>query len=360
MFVLEALLLTFLTTPVVVVLYPPKYRKRAVIAGSECNNIIDHEDTPKDAIGQYRLISRLTVILDKLEHLPSIISMIQLFRPFVLDLSQQEPPNSVHSSPNLEGGAFPPSLTASPSTIQALRLIELSEYTIANMNTSIAGTLIHTDPLLNLFKTFCDMSNIPVSPSLSVVSFDEFATIVTDHARETLSHMVVVPWLPFHDPTTHNSDYPHTSGDHRAPDAQRDDMRSTKPIDMLSNSGIVTESSPGPHSQFVRGIFTQSSVNVALFMSLDRGHSESGDYSHQHVVFPFFGGADDRLALMMVVGMCGNSETTAKVIRVARHTGSATEECVPEFSHTPVNDGQGRTIITDVQHNGHTNRVGHG
>lgn len=358
MFVLEALLLTFCTTPVVVMLYPPKYRKRAVLVGH--NGVGDHEEPQKDAIGQFRSISRPMVILDKLEHLPSIITMIQLFRPFILQISERDAADLVQSSSGLEHGrTFPPTPTTSSSTVQALRLIELSERTSAVMKSSIVDSLIYTDPLLNLFKTFCDMSDIPVSPSLSVVSFDNLATTVIDHARENLSHIVLVPWLPSHVLNTHRPDYAH--GAHLASHDQVEEAKSAKSTDTHLNPGIVTKPSSGPHSQFVRSIFTQSSVNAALFMALDGEHTKFGHYTHRRVVLPFFGGPDDRLALRMVVQMCGSPDTTAIVLRVTGHSGIAEGPSVPEINYTPINGGRGKPAVEDVQYSGHgTNIVGNG
>lgn len=43
MFVLEALVLTFVTTPLVTWLYPPQYRVRTAATGANFNNVTDGE-----------------------------------------------------------------------------------------------------------------------------------------------------------------------------------------------------------------------------------------------------------------------------------------------------------------------------
>ena len=79
MFVLEALLLTFMTTPVVAFLYPPQYRTRASTQG-EFGAVVDKNDKKdpsrlearssgaRSEDGVYGTISkkRFTVVPDKL------------------------------------------------------------------------------------------------------------------------------------------------------------------------------------------------------------------------------------------------------------------------------------------------------
>ena len=353
MFVLEALLLTFSTTPVVVALYPPQYRKRAAITGPDYERLIDHEDTSKDtddprlpAIGQHEWTSRVTVVLDKLEHLPSIIAMTQLLRPLLLEASLRDP---AQSNDLERDGLSPSTLIDAPSFIQVLRLMELSDHTSAIVKSSAADSL---DVPLRVFKTFCDINDIAVSSSLAIVPFDSLVTKVLDHARETNSQTVLVPWLPYQVPTSSNSTHP--NGEQSAPQLRVVDVRTTSSDEAL----LQKETSPELHSQFVRGIFAQSSMNVALFV--DRGRFELG-YSAQRAILPFFGGPDDRLALAMVVQMCGDPKTTAKILRVANRGHAVHEREIEQTEHvySAVNNNR-EAAGADVHHGAHgTNLVGH-
>jgi hypothetical protein len=67
------------------------------------------------------------------------------------------------------------------------------------------------------------------------------------------------------------------------------------------------------HSQFVRGVCSQSKTDVALFVdqnTLDStsivGNCDGVGVLYQHVFLPYFGGPDDRLALDFVVQICAN------------------------------------------------------
>jgi hypothetical protein len=194
---------------------------------------------------------------------------------------------------------------------------------------------------------------VPVSTSLSVVPFDGLATKVTDHARENLSHLILVPWLPHTVPITQAPGH-HSVADHfhHAPSTPGGGAGSTNPFDVLFNFGIAEQSSSAVHSHFVRGIFSQSTVDVALFV--DRGRAGPGHYSKQHILLPFFGGPDDRLALAMVVQLCANPMTTAKILRVTKCDAPIDEPERPERAHTTDKDRHGDALADALRENGLT------
>jgi hypothetical protein len=70
MFVLEALVLTFMTTPLVTLLYPPHLRRRISAAGIfdyvADDEAVSAKKVEKATEGDFK--TRFTVVLDKLEH----------------------------------------------------------------------------------------------------------------------------------------------------------------------------------------------------------------------------------------------------------------------------------------------------
>ena len=98
MFVFEALFLTFMTTPVVMLLYPPEVRTRVTSTGPDYGAVT--EGTAKDAnqtesgTAKPRLSddsdgeawkSHFTVVLDKIEHLPGMMTITQLINPYQVE-----------------------------------------------------------------------------------------------------------------------------------------------------------------------------------------------------------------------------------------------------------------------------------
>lgn len=338
MFVLEALVLTFITTPLVTWLYPLQFRRRITASGATFLNVSDDEAARGHVTGSdENLKTRFTVVLDKLEHLPGMMAMTQLIQP---SLSE---PRSVSTQKDV----LPRSITT-----QALRLIELSDRVSAVMKSSISDTLLLTDPMLSIFRMFGHLNGIRVLPALSIVKFDDLAYSVAEHAKNHDSDMILIPWLP---PV-------HTSIDRNSPtpplDAHQPPLPppitpnptavsnasgfkshfSHNPFDMLfkSSEGSGMPGSGGNdisnsvsiiHSQFVRGVFSQSKTDVALFVDQNTLDLSSivgnSDGVGVHVFLPFFGGPDDRLALDFVVQICANSRVKGTVVRMTKSDEAA-------------------------------------
>ena len=299
MFVFEALVLTCATTPTVSFLYPPHLRTRATATGSSFANVRDSKDNESGIDNRSSskhkeegvAKRRFTVVLDKLEHLPSMMAITQLLQPPPPAYSQTESLSS--QSPREEHEAS--------THFGALRLLELADRPSDVMKSSATDALLHTDPLIAIFRTFAELHGLPVSTSLSIVPFDSLATSVAEHVRAVESQLVLVPWiLPAQAP-----EIPDTGG---ASNVAQD--RST-PFDALFRAD---RSTPLVHSHFVRGVFAQAGTNVALLI----GRAPLGVREQTHVFLPFFGGPDDRLALDFVVQLCANPRVRATVVRITK------------------------------------------
>lgn len=329
MFVLEAMLLTFMTTPVVTILYPPHLRVRVTATGANFNNVdgevarnrsntrgsctSDHPDDTK-----WR--SRFTVVLDKVEHLPAMMSLTQLIHP-------SSPP--AHSSSHSSISSLRLSGGRRDVNIDALRLIELSDRVSAVMKGSAADTLVRTDPTLEIYRTFGDIHGVDVTTSLAIVSFDDLAASVVDHAKNNTSHLVLLPWLPpIHDP---DSPWDQIADSH--PPTPMHHGPSANPFDALfkATHGGVTSTSV-VHSQFVRGVFSQCpDIDVALYVdpvARSPGDTFRKSTAH-HLVLPFFGGPDDRMALEWTVQLCSSTRVSATIIRIRK------EDIVEEVQEPP-------------------------
>lgn len=310
MFVLEALTLTFITTPLVTALYPPERRVIATSGGAS-PKIRDEERRDFDADKKSLMNEtqpwryRFTVVLDKIEHMPCMMALTQLVCPPVLDFSSlttvvsmstaSDPAPLKHKMPEV--------------SISALRLIELSDRTSAVMKSSTADTLTHTDPLLGIFRMFGELNDLPVSTSLTIVPHDDLAYNVALYAKRNASQLVLLPWLP---PCVGTAE----TNEGATP---RRDKFDHNPFEAIF-SASRDRSTSAIHSQFVRGVFAQSETDVALFVDpgnhLNTGAGTAGG-SH-HIFFPFFGGPDDRLALEFVVQLCANPKINATVLKMEK------------------------------------------
>ncbi|KAH9035600.1 Sodium/hydrogen exchanger family-domain-containing protein [Lactarius hengduanensis] len=337
MFVLEALLLTFATTPTVSFLYPPHLRARATATGPSFANVRDPKDdesgtrdrwpsTGHDEDGVWK--RRFTVILDKLEHLPSMMAITQLLQP----PAPPTYPRTESSSSSQRSGME----EEEPAHFGALRLIELTDRPSDVMKSSATDALLHTDPLLAIFRTFSELNGLSVSAALSMVPFDALATSVGEHVRAAGAQLVLVPWLPSAQAAPEPGGVPTSDAADAAATADR------SPFDSLFRTSGSTSLL---HSHFVRGVFAQAGTNVALFV----GRAPLGVREETPLFLPFFGGPDDRLALDLVVQLCANPRVRATVVRVTKHDGRA-ELAAPEAAHLAKDkvevDMQANTIMT--------------
>ncbi|KAI8981158.1 Sodium/hydrogen exchanger family-domain-containing protein [Trametes punicea] len=338
MFVLDALLLTFMTTPAVSLLYPPKYRIRvpgggATVPGSApgAEDAVQRSEGfdqgRRDGLVQR---SRFTVVLDQIEHLPGMMALTQLVLPPLPRSAYAEKGGATSSSgASTRSTGDKPAASKEPLScvvsVDAIRLIELSDRTSAVMKSSNAESLARRDPILNVFTAFGALNGVRVGSSLAIVTFDDLGSSVADHAQRHSSQLILVPWHPplySPDPSLPKAPEPssvaenayNTSSSHPAAPPRIAHLQN--PFEALfhsSNSSPENADTAVLHSQFVRSLFASAKTDVALFV--DR-HLPDGAY---HLFVPFFGGPDDRLALEFAVQLCANPRISATVVRVTKH-----------------------------------------
>lgn len=297
MFVFMALVLTFITTPLTVFFYPPRYRDHGGMA---------LERAPTSGTGATTsdefMRTKFAVVLDDIDQVPSAMTLTQLFQSHSARLNVAEKALTEKSNESETSAISYPRNKGSIS-VDALRLIELTERTSAVLRSQSADALNRNDPALSVLRTFGRLNRFTVSAFLSVINYDEFSSYVANHAREFGSQAVVIPWpLAPHAtevPTGHHFGLPYG------------------PFDSLfsKTSGRDDADSFVVRSQFARKVFATSPSDVALFV--DRGLStDSGSTIYPHVFLPFTGGPDDRLALSFVIQLCLRDAISATVVRM--------------------------------------------
>jgi len=309
MFVLHALVLTFMTTPLTLLIYPQRHRVHIGVNQKENRDLTDVERLPDDGSSD-EFKTRFAVVLDKLEQLPAIMTITQL-----LSNSSSHYIPTLSESSSDEKGSIRDVSSFRPVSVDALRLIELTERTSAVMISAEADYVLQTDPIVSVFRTFGALNRVPVRASISVVNYDEFSNSVARHVDESSSQMLLVPWKASANDGTANS-------------------AGFNPFDNLFKRTIATEyTTEVVNSHYIRKVFAGTRTDVCLI--IDRGLSASGNPGSHHIFLPFFGGPDDRLALSLVVQLCaGDSGVTATVVRIKKTAGHETAEVTEEVKTT--------------------------
>lgn len=315
MFVLHALVLTFMTTPLTLLFYPPQHRVHYGAVTKRASGISSSPESGAEAPQsdiQDAIRTRFAVIVDRIEQLPAVMTLTQL-----LQSSSAATPESAsvsdHSSNEKAALAALHRQAEDPQiSVDALRLIELTNRTSAVLKSQEADALVHSDPVLAILKTHGYLHRMTVSTSLAVVGYEDFSDKVTEHSRASSSQMVILPWtsgLTSVDEATDATAGNEISGSSNA-----------SPFDALFQQKREGDHhAVAQHSQYIRRVFADTPADVALFW--DRGFPqafgpESG--ARYHVFMPFFGGPDDRVALAFAVQLCRNAGVTATVVKVRK------------------------------------------
>ncbi|KAF7355776.1 Cation/H+ exchanger [Mycena sanguinolenta] len=282
MFVLHAIILTCLTTPLTMFFYPPKYHKQEGTNTAK----IDSEVAPRRSASEDEVKTKFSIVLDRIEQIPAAMTLAQLLQP-----PTSRPPSYI-------------------STVDEKGL-ELTNRTSAVLKSQEADLLLHNDAIVSVFRTFGYLNRIIVSAALSVVNHDDFPDAIAQHAADSESQMVIIPWSRGATSVLDEAEEPgHTSG-----------IRN--PFDgIFHKTAIQDQTSSVVYSEFIRKVFLHSTTDVALFV--DRGlnlqYSGSAD---QHLFMPFIGGPDDRLALAFLVQLCANPGVHATVVRIRKTESSS-------------------------------------
>ncbi|CAA7264256.1 unnamed protein product [Cyclocybe aegerita] len=304
MFVVHALVLTFMTTPLVIAFYPPNYRIHH--RGGDEKPAGDEAALPPRPPSNGDHKTKFSLVLDKIEALPAAMTLLQLLHSpsVVLPFSHLSSVNGKALEAGLDDEDHTEAPLRSAITIEALRLMELTARTSAVLRSQEAESLIYNDPVVSVYKTFGHLNQLNVSASLSVVNFEEFPEAVAKHVKDTGSEMVIIPW-------------PRGVTSVLEEAVQGQQVGTRNPFDgIFHKTTTEDQTSSVVYSEFIRSVFSHSPSDTALFVDRGLTTAPTGN-AKQHLFLPFFGGPDDRLALTFLMQLCENYAVSATVVRMA-------------------------------------------
>jgi hypothetical protein len=289
-----ALVTTVATTPLTSVLYPPWYQKKLEAwKRGEIDwdgNRLAESASDKDSLEklQSSSVRRLLVYL-RLDSLPSLFT-------FVSFLGGEEP--------------LKPAVQ-----VHGLRMLQLTERTSSVMMSSEADEYTMRDPVVNAFRTFAQLNHVAVSGNVSVVPESSYAETIIGKASDMSSDLVLIPW---------NETGTISEGDDS---------------NIIPDNHFQDRFANGAQMSFMRDLLDSATCNTVIF--IDRGfgpvpvqdsrslHRTVSGLSIHHevtvspvtnlkrnVFFQFFGGADDRVALRLVLQLAHSTNITASIVQV--------------------------------------------
>lgn len=312
-----ALVTTVATTPLTKALYPPTYQKKVERwRRGEIDwdgNPIDHSDHSQEEPITKPVESQIRKLMVhlRLDSLPSLFTFITLLSPESIPSAQAD------------GADSPPEqviqIKKRPLEVHGLRVIELTDRTSSVMHLTEGEDFYSLrDPVVNAFRTFSQLHDVAVSGRVAVVPTDSYAETLMSQASDVSSDFALIPW----------GEYGSVSEDQSFPVAMSasERFRSSMHLDFINqtlqkaagtcNAGIFIDNGFGGIAKPVdRPELTRTKSALSIRSYRDLPTLPVANKCH-HIFFPFFGGADDRVAIRVVLQLAKNQHVTASIVRI--------------------------------------------
>ena len=201
-------------------------------------------------------------------------------------------------------------------TIHAARFMQVNERFSTLFLASNENETIQRDPALNIFKSFGKFRRITVVPHICMTTSQEFAKDISHLAYEQKSDMVI---LPFYQKPQSLSQRPSTVSDKNHgnnnisswfhPDKHEKTESTSSSDDIKSRITDIAD-------QLLRKCKTKVGILV------ERENQKSFNDTAQ-ILVPFFGGPDDREALLFALRLCVQKAAHIHVLHVWASDGSS-------------------------------------
>ncbi|KAJ3042898.1 K(+)/H(+) antiporter [Rhizophlyctis rosea] len=283
--VLLAIATTVTTTPLVTWLYPPSYYNKQYQPSED--DILKDQD---QLLHPLKHDMKLVVCVPNISSVPSLMTFVEFLSP-----SSSSSTTTTTSS------------TTGKTIIHAVRLLPLTDRMSHLLLAVNQGETIQRDPALNVFKTFGNLRDVAIHPHVILSEGKDFAREVGQFVGSEGGDMVVIPWH-------HASKTVSTVGG----------VEATKGSGGGGNlwtqwfgaaaggggqgGGDEGEGDSTPVGDIAYLLMKKCRSKVGVLV--DRGYEgasvgEGGEKAKMHVLVPFFGGPDDREAVLVGLRMKG-------------------------------------------------------
>lgn len=332
MFVVMALITTFLTTPLTVSLYPnwyqvkvERWRRGEIDWNGNPVERDDHSDSVAAAKGQLKPVPvRKLLVYLRLDGLSGICTLAALLSPNRGDTlstplvhpakapKQTEP----QSEQAVEDAVAPDGDEETALKVHGIRLMELTDRDSSVMKVSVQDHGLW-DPVINTFRAFGEWHELSLMAGVTVVPEHSYAdTVIHMASQDVATDLLLLPWSETGTLADRQNGLEVDNAGRFANGGYAGFV--TDVLDRLpGHVGVLVDHRPAtatkerpPNRRSPSGLSIQESLWVSP-------SAPAGSRSH-HLIFPFFGGEDDRFALRLVLQLLQNDHVTASVIQVPR------------------------------------------
>ncbi|KAJ5305875.1 hypothetical protein PENANT_c015G05478 [Penicillium antarcticum] len=323
-FVVMALVTTFLTTPLTTWLYPSWYQTKVE---RWRRGEIDWDGNPVQTETRNNSITlakehlRTTPVrkllvylrLDGLSGICTLAALLSKNRSIPTRLHPTKTPKKTDQTIEDQTPDTEPETDESLLGVHGVRLIELTDRDSSVMKVAAAGEHALWDPVVNTFRAFGDWHDLSLMAGVSIIPEYSYADSIVDMVTNDNADLLLLPWSE------------------TGTLADRQNGLEVDATNRFAN---------GIYTNFVADILDRVSGHVGIFLergltstvkrpTLDRTISgggmsiqssifarlPTGNRVH-HVVLLFFGGVDDRFALRLLLQLVRNDHVTATVIQM--------------------------------------------
>lgn len=323
-FVVMALVTTFVTTPLVSALFPPWYQKKLAAwkrgeIDWDGNRLSPDGDTPETSYPntdeKTEIEIRKLLVCLRLDSLPSLFTFVSLLSgdgQLTPSKARIHPSKIDKSVVTAQGLDLPEIHKQRPLEIHGLRMLELTERLSSVMKESEVDEWSSRDPVVNAFYAFSQLNNFAVSGEVQLVPSTAYADLLNERASQRASDMILLPWSETGSISEVNAlDYaeapPNAFGNESYNDlVAKFFAKAPCTTAVFVNNGFSTLLRHEEPRHGISRILTGKSQHVTHPVP-DRTH---------HIFFPFTGGPDDHVALRFVLQLAKNPNVTATVLLI--------------------------------------------
>jgi hypothetical protein len=266
--VVMALITTFMTTPVVLKVYPEWYQRETADTFTSdtsysTENKVEDVSVKASAVDIGTARYCLVAMLNKIESAPSIMALIKLL------------------TRDKKGTITP--------EIHALRLLELTQRASAVMKSRDLSETKRQDPVLNVLRTFANLIDIKsFQTKLDFCPVPDYIKTVSNYGNKVDADLILLPIASRHFEDHHPEIQP-----------------SSSTVDL----------------DFIEQTFTTiQQKTVGVFIDRGFGHIQDGDSDHlPQIVVGYEGSADDRAALLFALRLQAYRKLDLTVLRLVKN-----------------------------------------
>ena len=315
-----ALITTFATTPLTTALYPRWYQvkieawKRGEIDWEGNRLANDDNSTDPDETSMAKAesaeIGKILTYL-RLDSMSGVLALVSLFSK---PISTTAVLRVHHTKREREYGGpeeseAPDPLSGRPVQIYGLHLMELTDRASSVMRVAEIDEYTLRDPVVNTFRTFGQLRNLPVSGQVMVVPEASYATTLVDKASDVSADIMLIPWTL----SGTMSEYEIEDSTNRFTNGAFSHFVLSSLLRAPCNTAIFVDN--GFSNKKNAKASKSLSRTISSISTRDMQHFSTATVNKgYHIYLPYIGSDDDTAAIRLVLQLARDPSVTATIV----------------------------------------------